>query len=260
MEPETEIAQIFASEAEKAVIRLPKNLLQALNQAEENSQGLEKKVFSRIIENSFQAEKGKIPVCQDTGVFEVWLSVGKNSPLASLNLSYAATQGIRAAHSSGLLRASMDDVRPIIHIEYNDTDYVEVVVAARGFGSENYTSLHMLPPGSGQTRIIKEIVAAAEEAAARPCTPYLIGIGLGGTASKAVELSSKALTEIDFKPNDFEKKILDEVNGLGLGAGGFKGKYTALGVKVLKFPAHIAGLPLAVHLGCWANRYRKFRL
>lgn len=255
---EREISRLFASEAEKAVIGLPESLNDELRRASLDSEGLEKSVLSGILKNSSEASRGGVPLCQDTGVFEVFLRIGKDSPYAGIDFNAVVTDGIRAAHKGGLLRASMDDVRPVIHIEFDGSSSVEAVITPRGFGSENYTYLHMLPPESKDDEIILKVIEDAAAAEARPCPPYLIGIGLGGTASKAMELSVKALTCMDFEYSIIEQKILDGVNKLGQGAGGFGGRHTALGVKVLRFPAHIAGLPLAVHIGCWANRFRRF--
>ncbi len=245
----------------KSTFNLPGTLKQKLNSCKKESEGLEKKFFKRMIENLDISQKNKIPACQDTGIFEVWVNLGKNLKKNGLNLDKIITRAVKNAHREGKLRRSMPDgVKPVLHFEFWDKNFTEIILTPRGFGSENYSFLHMLNPETGFRKIIKMITGDVKKAGSRPCPPFLIGVGLGGTASKAVELSSLALTRMDFKPTDREKGILQAVNKLKIGAGGTGGQFTAIGAKVLNFPAHIAGLAMGVHIGCWCNRVRKIKI
>ncbi|MGM0441667.1 MAG: fumarate hydratase [Elusimicrobiota bacterium] len=242
----------------KSTFELPPNLKDRLKKCEIDSTGLEKKFFKRILENIDIAQTRKIPACQDTGVFEIWVKTGTQLRKSGLNLEKVIVEAVKEGHRKGKLRESMKDgIKPVIHFEFWDREETELILTPRGFGSENYSFLHMLNPETKFKEIKKIIFQDVKEAGSRPCPPFLIGVGLGGTASKAVELSARALTRMDFKPDKKEQKILRDVNKLKIGAGGTGGKYTAIGLKMLKFPSHIAGLAMGVHIGCWCNRVKK---
>ncbi len=257
---EDSLRRKVAAEAVKAVSLLPPPLEKKISQARENSEGLERKVLGRILENIEAAESSGVPLCQDTGVFEVWLRLGKNTASEGRRITEAILRGVRDVHESGPLRSSMSDIKPVIHTEISGADETGVIMTPRGFGSENYTFLHMLPPGVEEDEIIERVYGDLRRAAGRPCPPYVLGLGIGGTASKAVELSALALAECDFEHSPFEERVLRKANTLGTGAGGVGGAHTVLGVKLLEFPRHIAGVPLAVHIGCWCNRVVRFFL
>jgi fumarate hydratase subunit alpha len=256
----SEFEKKIAEEAVKSTCILPDPLKTKIREACNTSSGLEKKFFERITENLDISETRDVPACQDTGIFEMWIKIGDRIDISGGNIGETAVRAIKKAHENGFFRKSMDPVEPVVHISFIKDNHIDVVVTPRGFGSENYSFLHMMNPESDFTAIKNQVIEDVKTAGGRPCPPYLIGIGIGGTASKAVEMSTEALTEIDFiNPDKEESEILADINKLGIGAGGMGGDFTALAVKIKKFPQHIAGLALAVHIGCWCNRVRKFR-
>ncbi len=239
---------------------IPRPLVKALEKAAARARGTEKKVLKNILLNCRIARENPVPACQDTGVFEIWFKIGSDAQIRGVNFNSLADSALEKAHRDGGLRNSMPEgLKGIAHISFKSGKGIECVLTPRGFGSENYTFLHSLKPGAGSREIVDAVAGDAKNADARPCPPYLIGVGIGGTASAAAEMSARALTEINFCPEGIEKKIMDEVNKSGTGAGGVGGQFTALGVKVKKMPAHIAGVQLCVHIGCWCNRVGKFR-
>ena len=238
---------------------IPAPLRDALLKAGEEAQGPEKIVLQKLVENSSAASDFNVPVCQDTGIFEIWFIIGKDADIRGMDFSSLADEALKEAHVKGSLRESMPGgVRGSVHISFSPGRELKTIISPRGFGSENYTFLHSLNPPAGEEEIKKAVIDDIKKAAGKPCPPYVIGIGHGGTASAAVNLSAFALSNINYSPSGFEKEILDEVNKLGHGAGAVGGKFSALGIKIESMPAHIAGLQLCVHVGCWCNRVRKF--
>jgi fumarate hydratase subunit alpha len=251
--------KLLIEEVIKSTYILPGILCRRIEQAHDSSEGLEKKVLFRILENIKIAEEKKIPVCQDTGIFEIWLYIGNEADINGVNFNAIVSSAVQQAHKDGRLRQSMSEIEPVIHTQFVYGKFIEVIVTPRGFGSENYSYLHMLNPESSFEEIMDIILKDVRDSAGHPCPPYIIGIGIGGTASKAIEISTLALAEINFEPDTREARLLEEINKIGIGAGGMGGKYTALGVKINYFPQHIAGLALGVHIGCWCNRIRRFK-
>ncbi|MBN2406742.1 MAG: fumarate hydratase [Elusimicrobia bacterium] len=255
------IERTITDEAVRATYMLPSGLRRAIADAAGKSSGLEKKVLDSIVRNISIGQKCRIPVCQDTGVFEVWVKIGLRKRVPCINFSAIVRRAVRKAHAEGKLRASMKkSIEPVVHISFNDTCFIEIIITPRGFGSENYSSLHMMNPESGFEDVKRTVIEAVARAGGHPCPPYLVGVGIGGTASKAIEMSGEALTRMDFRHSAKEKELLAGINSLKTGAGGMGGRFTALGVRIVEFPQHIAGLAVGVRIGCWCNRVRRFRI
>jgi fumarate hydratase subunit alpha len=133
----------------------------------------------------------------------------------------------------------------------------------KGGGSENMSQLHMLVPADGRQGIIDRVVKAVADAGSNPCPPLIIGVGIGGTAERTMELAKKALLRKVGEPSpdpenaELEKEILKRVNALGIGTQGFGGRITALAVNVETFPAHIASMPLAINMQCHSARHKE---
>lgn len=181
-------------------------------------------------------------------------------------------EAVEAAYRDGYFRKSVvrdplkdrtnsgNNLPPVIHYEMVPGDGLEIALLAKGFGSENCSALHMLKPTAGKEEVIAAIVETVRKAGGSPCPPTVLGIGLGGTMEKAAILSKKALLrELPHRHPDpwyaaLEDEILEAVNALGIGPGGLGGRTTSLGVKIEPWPTHIAGLPLAVTVNCWADR------
>ncbi|MGN1186185.1 MAG: fumarate hydratase, partial [Methanobrevibacter wolinii] len=150
---------------------------------------------------------------------------------------------------------------PYINIELTDTDYLEITVLPKGFGSENNNKLKMALPSEGKKGIKEFTVQTALQAGGKPCPPMVVGVGVGGTSDFAMKLAKEALLEEIGKPNEdpelaeLEKEILEEINANGKGPMGLGGKTTALDVKIKKVDTHTAGLPIGVCIQCWANRH-----
>jgi len=254
---ESRIEERIKEEAVNSTRFMPEEIVRLIKNASADSAGLEKKFLDLIIENISIASEKEIPVCQDTGVFEVWLEVGTKSN-CFLNWNDIVQKAVIRAHCEGGLRASMlNEIQAVIHSEFTENNFTRITITPRGFGSENYSFLHMMPPSADMNEIKNQVMEDVKKAGCRPCPPFIIGIGIGGTASKAVELSVKALTDLS-EMNETEKDLCDAVNMTGIGTAGVGGKYTALMVKIKEFPRHIAGTAVGVHIGCWANRVRSF--
>jgi fumarate hydratase subunit alpha len=155
---------------------------------------------------------------------------------------------------------TVDNTPAVIHTELVAGDRLKIMVLPKGGGSENMTRLFMLTPGEGRNGVINAVLKAVEDAGSNPCPPVVVGVGIGGTAEKALLLAKKAaLRPLDVKnavkeDSALEKELLERVNATGIGPEGFGGRVTALAVHVEVFPSHIASLPVAVSLQCHAVR------
>ena len=136
----------------------------------------------------------------------------------------------------------------------------------KGGGSENMSRLAMLEPAKGRQGVVDFVVRAVEEAGSNPCPPVIVGVGIGGTAEKAMMLAKEALLRPVGKPNpelevaELEEELLGRINALGIGPQGFGGRTTALAVHIEVFPCHIASLPVAVNLQCHSARHKEASL
>ena len=154
-----------------------------------------------------------------------------------------------------------DNTPAVIYYDFTDGDKIKLTFAPKGFGSENKGALKMLNPSDGVEGVIDFVIETVRKAGPNPCPPMVVGVGIGGTMDKVCVLAKKALTrDINTSnPNPFyaelEKKLLTEINRLGIGAAGLGGTTTALGVNIETFPTHIAGLPAAVNINCHATRH-----
>lgn len=217
---------------------------------------------------SFARESG-IPACQDTGMVIVFASVGDKCRIDG-NLYKAIDEGVRQGYVT--LRKSVldpvtrkntgDNTPAVVYTELVEGIGLKLDIMAKGFGSENMSTLTMLNPSDGKNGIIKAATDTVRRAGSCPCPPVILGIGIGGTMDKAAVLSKKALfrslgsANSDNELNELEKIILDQLNALNIGAGGFGGNTTALAVFIEKYPTHIAGLPVAVTVCCHSNRHK----
>ena len=142
-------------------------------------------------------------------------------------------------------------------------DKVKITVAPKGFGSENMSRIKMLPPSAGEDGVKDFVVETCSEAGANPCPPIVVGVGIGGTFDKAALMAKKALlVPVDMENDDeyyrdMERELLERINCLGIGPQGFGGKTTALSVKIITAPTHIAGLPVAVNVNCHVSRHKE---
>lgn len=241
--------------------------------AEKNEKSpLGKQILNQLQENMDIARADATPICQDTGMAIVFLNIGQDVHIEGIDLKEAVDEGVRQGYQCGYLRKSVvkdplirentkDNTPAITHIDIVPGDKIEILVAPKGFGSENMSRIFMLKPADGEEGIKKSIIEAVKDAGPNACPPMVIGVGLGGSFEKAAFLAKKALTRsLDIpsqKPHiaKLEKELLEEINQLGIGPGGLGGSTTALGLNIETYPTHIAGMPLAVNICCHVNRH-----
>jgi fumarate hydratase subunit alpha len=260
----------------QANYELGDDVLAALKKArkeEESPAGRE--VIDTILENARIAAAEKIPLCQDCGSAVVFLEMGQDVLIVKGDLYTAVNEGVRQAYKEGYLRKSIvdhpfserkntgDNTPAIIHTDIVPGNKLKITVLPKGGGSENMARLGMLLPASGRKGVVDFVVNAVNEAWSNPCPPVIIGVGIGGTAEKAMLLAKHALIRKVGKPSpdkenaDLEKEILHKVNDLGIGPMGYGGRITALAVHVESFPSHITALPVAVNFQCHSARHRE---
>ena len=233
-----------------------------------------KGVICDILDNISAAKEMNIPICQDTGMAVVFLKIGQDVHFIDGALYDAVNEGVRRGYISGLLRKSVvadplnrinteDNTPAIIHTEIVDGEEVEITVAPKGFGSENMSKVIMLTPAAGRKGVIDAVVNSVKSASSNPCPPMVIGVGIGGDFEQCAILSKKALCRNADQRNSnqfyrkLEQELLEEINKLNIGPQGFGGNTTALYVNIETAPTHIAGLPVAVNIGCHVTRHKK---
>lgn len=233
-----------------------------------------KTVLNMLIDNVKAAEEISVPICQDTGLAVVFIKIGQDVHFVGGDFTQAVNQGVRDAYVDGLLRKSVvgdplnrvntnDNTPAIIHTEIVAGDKVEITAAPKGFGSENMSGVRMLVPAAGRQGVVQAVLDIVKNAGSNPCPPMVIGVGIGGDFEECALLSKKALCRsLDCSNNnpfyaELENELLEKINALGIGPQGFGGATTALGVNVEYAPTHIAGLPVAVNIGCHVTRHKK---
>ena len=229
-------------------------------------------VLEIIEENIAIAEKGVFPLCQDTGMACVFLEIGQDVHLTGGSLEDAVNEGVRRGYGEGFLRKSIvgdplrrtntgDNTPADISLRVVEGEQVKIIVAPKGFGSENMSQIKMMPPSAGQKGAEDFVVKVCEEAGANPCPPIVVGVGIGGNFNRAALLAKQALLVPLDQANpdpyyaEMEERLLKRINGLGIGPQGFGGRTTALKVSILTAPTHIAGLPVAVNINCHVSRH-----
>ena len=227
-----------------------------------------------IMENVKKAEHLGLPMCQDTGIPVFYVRGRFDSSIAgdiSRGVARATREiPLRPNTVDPLTRENHGDNlgpgMPIIHYIPTDDDFTEITVLPKGAGSENMTRLAMLNPADGIEGIRRFVMDSVLDAGGRPCPPSIVGIGIGGTSDRCVEMAKEALlTPLDDEnPNPALRKLEEDLfvalNGSGLGPMGLGGATTVLGVKVRKCSCHTASLPVAVNIGCWATRRASARI
>ena len=245
----------------------------ALTQAAQGESSLlAKAALDMMVENMQVAPAENMPMCQDTGMVIAFVEIGQALQVTG-SLSDAIHEGVRQGYAKGHLRSSVvqdpllrintDDNPPaVIHYNVVEGDQLKITIKPKGFGSENKSALKMLTPSAGRQGIIDFVLHTVTAAGSSPCPPIVVGVGVGGTMEKAALLSKEALL-LDINGHHpaqdwagMEAELLEKINDLNIGAAGFKGRTTALGVRILTYPTHIAGLPVAVNIDCHVSRSR----
>jgi len=252
---------------------IPSDVLDALREgAARERSPLGKHTLEQLVRNYELAAATRVPVCQDSGMTVVLLDVGQDVHWTGGAVQEAVRDGVREGTRAGFLRWSVtgdplrrlkmagDDAPAAIHVDLVPGDAVHLTVASKGFGAENMSALRMLVPADGVAGVTDVVVETVERAGANACPPIIVGVGVGGTFETAALLAKRAalrpLTVRHPRPDveELERTLLERVNALGIGPQGFGGLVTALGVNVEVAPTHIAGLPVAVNLGCHSTR------
>lgn len=242
--------------------------------AETEKSDLGKKILSTLCENLDVAESEQIPICQDTGMAVIFLDIGQDVELLGEYLEDAVNAGVREAYMEGYLRKSVvsdpiertnsgDNTPAIIHTRIVKGNQVTITAAPKGFGSENMSRVFMLKPAQGIEGVKAAVLETVKAAGPNSCPPFVIGVGIGGDFEESALMAKRALTrEIGSHSEtawaaDFEKKLLSEINSLGIGPAGLGGSVTALAVNINTYATHIAGLPVAVNMCCHVDRHGK---
>jgi fumarate hydratase subunit alpha len=253
--------------------RIPVDILEGLRKAVEREESpLGRRTLEQLVQNYEVAAAERRPVCQDSGLTVVMLEVGQDVHWTGGDLHEAIHEGVREGTQAGYLRWSVtgdptrrvrmagEEAPCVTHIELVAGDQVHVTLASKGFGAENMSALRMLVPADGVDGVTDFVLETVDLAGANACPPIIVGVGIGGTFEMAAILAKKAvlrpITERHVREDvkQLEAELLDKVNRLGIGPQGFGGVVTALAVNIDVHPTHIAGLPVAVNLGCHSTR------
>jgi fumarate hydratase subunit alpha len=257
----------------EANLRLSDDVKNAIEKSAKEEEGeLGRKILSQLCENMDIADKEEIPICQDTGMAVFFVKVGQDLHIEGANLTDAINEGVRQGYTEGYLRKSVvgdpllrentkDNTPAIIHYDIVSGDKLEILIAPKGFGSENMSRLYMLKPADGVEGVKDVILQTVREAGPNACPPVVVGVGIGGDFEKSAILAKKALTRnLNEHSNlshirEIEEEMLTKINSLGIGPGGLGGRTTALAVNIETYATHIAGLPVAVNMCCHVNRH-----
>ncbi len=238
----------------------------------ENNQ-LGREILNDLIKNTEAAKELNIPICQDTGMAVVFLEVGQDVHFIGGDLETAINDGVAKGYTEGLLRKSVvadplnrvnteDNTPAIIHTKIVPGSSVKITVAPKGFGSENMSAIKMLTPSAGREGVVEAVLEIVKKSGSNACPPMVIGVGIGGDFEQCALLSKIALCRDlnSSNPNpfysDLENELFERINRLNIGPQGFGGDTTALAVNIEYMPTHIAGLPVAVNIGCHVTRHK----
>ena len=266
------IKRIIAQLCIRANTSLRPDFLNALLRAyKKEKHFLAKDALRAIITNAQLAKREGMAICQDTGLAWVFVELGNNLKIIG-DLKSAINKGVELGYQKASLRKSIikDPLRrgrarygpAVIHIDIVKGNKLKLAVLPKGFGSENKTKLIMLNPTDSLDKIKDSVVDAVKQAGPDACPPFVIGVGIGGTADFASFLAKRALLKkltpykVGVKGDiaKLEGYLLKEINKLNIGPMGMGGKSTCLGVNILTYPTHIAGLPVAINVSCHALR------
>lgn len=269
------VTDAVARLCEDANLHLPCMMRETIEKAAESEKSpVCREVLGDIVKNIDCAEELNVPICQDTGMAVIFLEIGQDVHFTGGSLYDAVNAGVAKGYVDGKLRLSVvkDPIRrgntenntpAVIHTSITDGDKVRIMVAPKGFGSENMSRMKMFTPSASVDDIVGFVTGTADIAGSNPCPPIVLGVGIGGDFEQCALLAKKALCrDLRVRNSDpfyaeLEQRMLDEVNKTGIGAQGFGGTVTALYVNIEQAPTHIAGLPVAVNTGCHVTRHKE---
>ena len=257
---------------------LPSSLENKINASlDAESNPIAKGIFCDMCRNMELARELNIPICQDTGMAVLFCEIGQDVHITGGDFTEAVNNGVRKAYLDGKLRCSVvrdpirrgntnDNTPAIIHTTIVSGDKIKLTAAPKGFGSENMSRIKMFTPSATIDDIVSFVVDTVKVADANPCPPVVLGVGIGSDFEGVALLAKRALCrDIDTRnPDSFydnlEERMLSEINKLNIGAQGFGGDITALAVNIETAPTHIAGLPVAVNVGCHVTRHAEIEI
>jgi len=274
--PVSLVTEAVARLAVEATHFLPEDVENAIRAARATERSpLAVQIIDEILENAEVARTKMLPLCQDTGTAVVYLEVGQDVHFTGGDLIDAVNEGVRRGYQEGYLRKSIverpfsarkntgDNPPAVIHTEIVPGDQVRIRFMPKGGGCENMSRYQNFLPGMGKRAIIDFVCETVDISGGNPCPPLIIGVGVGGTAEKAMTMAKHALfrkigeRHPDPEVAELERELLEAVNALGVGPQAVGGTTTALDVFVEVFPTHITALPVAVNIQCHSARTKE---
>lgn len=267
-----DIAGAVADSVRAAATSLRPDVLEAMRNAasaEPSERG--RAVLAQLLENAATAGRDSVPLCQDTGTVWVWVELGQDSCLEG-DLQAEIDAAVADSFERNALRMSVahdalsdrtntgDNTPAFVDLTQRPGSGATVHVMLKGGGSDNASAVGMLDPAQGSEGVARLVLDVVSAKATGACPPLIVGVGVGGTFDSVGKLAKKALLRplgapaMSAAARALEERLLADINALGIGPAGLGGATTALGVRVLTAPCHIAALPVAVTLGCSAMR------
>ena len=252
---------------------LPESLEKCIRSGSEREKSdAGKSVFQDLCANLDAAKETGLPICQDTGMAVIFMEIGQDVHLIGGDLREAVNAGVSAGYLDGYLRCSVvgdplervntgDNTPAVLHLNIVPGDQIRIDVCPKGFGSENMSAMRMFTRAASQDDIVQFVTDTIAKAGSNPCPPIVVGVGIGGDFEQCAYLAKKALCRDIAVRNpkplyaELEQRMLESVNQLGIGPQGFGGTVTALAVNIEQSATHIAGLPVAVNVGCHVTRH-----
>jgi fumarate hydratase subunit alpha len=271
-----QITETVARLAVEATHFLPLDDEGAIRQARQTERNpLGAQIIDEILENAEIARTRMLPLCQDTGTAVVMVEVGQDVHITGAYLIDAINEGIRRGYGEGYLRKSIaarpfsartntgDNTPGVIHADIVPGDRIHISFMPKGGGCENMSRYQNFLPGMGKQAVIDFVCETVDISGGNPCPPLVIGVGIGGTAEKAMTMAKHSLfrkigdRNADDEVAQLEAELLDAVNALGVGPQAVGGSTTALDVFVETYPTHITALPVAVNVQCHSARTKQ---
>ncbi|WP_434779640.1 fumarate hydratase [Neisseria sp. Ec49-e6-T10] len=243
----------------------------------EEKDSLSQDVLDKLLKNAEIAKEHIIPICQDTGMTVVFIEIGQDVRIIGGDLNQAINHGVAKGYEEGYLRKSVvndpikrvntgDNTPAVIHYSIVTGDHLKITVSPKGFGSENMSALKMFKPSHGLDGVKNFVIETVKTAGPNPCPPIIVGVGVGGTMEKAAIMAKQGLLRTVGTKNEdpfwqqIEEELLESINQLQIGPAGLGGRTTALTVHITPYATHIAGLPVAVNIGCHVTRHAQIVL